>query len=155
MKQPQKAEGPPKKPAPTRFYPDFPMDEYQKIMLQRFLGGIEIKPYGVLGRQKQITGEERTATAEPTAQETVVDPADIAFLGDVNDIANDAETDAFNVAIEAATGDEKVALQVNTPSLSSSSHLIPTPSKSFSNLHFQARKKLRRLTNKPERQDKE
>ena len=84
-----------------------------------------------------------------------VDPADIAFLGDVNDIANDAETDAFNVAIEAATGDEKVALQVNTPSLSSSSHLIPTPSKSFSNLHFQARKKLRRLTNKPERQDKE
>ncbi|KAG4417403.1 hypothetical protein IFR04_009472 [Cadophora malorum] len=40
-----------------------------------------------------------------------VDPADIAFLGDVNDIANDAETDAFNVAIEAATGDEKVALQ--------------------------------------------
>ncbi|KAK0112561.1 hypothetical protein ONS96_001796 [Cadophora gregata f. sp. sojae] len=40
-----------------------------------------------------------------------VDPADIAFLGDVNDIANDAETEAFNVAIEAATGDEKVALQ--------------------------------------------
>ncbi|KAH7419481.1 hypothetical protein BKA64DRAFT_18393 [Cadophora sp. MPI-SDFR-AT-0126] len=40
-----------------------------------------------------------------------VDPADIEFLGSVNDIANDAETDAFNVAIEAATGDEKVALQ--------------------------------------------
>ncbi|KAG9235727.1 hypothetical protein BJ875DRAFT_494737 [Amylocarpus encephaloides] len=41
-----------------------------------------------------------------------VDPADIAFLGDVNDIANDAETDAFNVAIEAATDDaEKTALE--------------------------------------------
>ncbi|KAL2065944.1 hypothetical protein VTL71DRAFT_3614 [Oculimacula yallundae] len=40
-----------------------------------------------------------------------VDPADIAFLGDVNDIANDAETNAFNVAIAAATGDEKIALQ--------------------------------------------
>ncbi|KAH7382098.1 hypothetical protein BKA64DRAFT_220552 [Cadophora sp. MPI-SDFR-AT-0126] len=40
-----------------------------------------------------------------------VDQADIDFLGDVNDIANDAETEAFNVAIAAATGDEKVALQ--------------------------------------------
>lgn len=40
-----------------------------------------------------------------------VDPADIAFLGSVNDIANDAETDAFNPAIEAATGDEQIALE--------------------------------------------
>ncbi|KAF2129471.1 hypothetical protein P153DRAFT_290808 [Dothidotthia symphoricarpi CBS 119687] len=33
-----------------------------------------------------------------------IDPADIAFLGAVNDVANDAETEAFNPAIEAATG---------------------------------------------------
>lgn len=39
---------------------------------------------------------------------------DIAFLGDVNDIANDAETDAFNPAIEAATGDEATALTVSS-----------------------------------------
>lgn len=47
-----------------------------------------------------------------TTDLAAVDAADIAFLGDVNDIANDAETDAFNVAIAAATGDAKVALQV-------------------------------------------
>ena len=40
-----------------------------------------------------------------------VDPADIAFLGSVNDIANDAETDAFNVALETATGADKDAIQ--------------------------------------------
>ncbi|PSN62273.1 hypothetical protein BS50DRAFT_533300, partial [Corynespora cassiicola Philippines] len=40
-----------------------------------------------------------------------IDPADIAFLGAVNDVANDAETDAFNPAIEAATGDELAALE--------------------------------------------
>lgn len=42
-----------------------------------------------------------------------IDEADIKFLGAVNDIANDAETDAFNVAIDAASGDEKTALQVS------------------------------------------
>jgi hypothetical protein len=41
-----------------------------------------------------------------------VDAADLAFLGDVNDIANDAEVSVFNPAIEAATGDEKSALEV-------------------------------------------
>lgn len=41
-----------------------------------------------------------------------IDPADIEFLGAVNDVANDAETDAFNPAIEAATGDEATALEV-------------------------------------------
>ncbi len=40
-----------------------------------------------------------------------VDADDIAFLGSVNDIANDAETGAFNPAIEAATGDEATALK--------------------------------------------
>lgn len=41
-----------------------------------------------------------------------IDPADIDFLGQVNDVANDAETDAFNPAIEAATGDEADQIQV-------------------------------------------
>lgn len=41
-----------------------------------------------------------------------VDPADIAFLGAVNDVANDAETDAFNVALDGAAGDEATAIQV-------------------------------------------
>ncbi|KAF2260781.1 hypothetical protein CC78DRAFT_438925, partial [Lojkania enalia] len=40
-----------------------------------------------------------------------VDPADIDFLGAVNDVANDAETEAFNPAIDAADGDEATALQ--------------------------------------------
>ncbi|KAJ4410725.1 hypothetical protein N0V91_001653 [Didymella pomorum] len=39
-----------------------------------------------------------------------IDAADIDFLGQVNDVANDAETDAFNPAIEAATGAEADAL---------------------------------------------
>lgn len=39
-----------------------------------------------------------------------VDAADIDFLGAVNDIANDAETKAFNPAISAASGDAKTAL---------------------------------------------
>jgi len=40
-----------------------------------------------------------------------IDAADIAFLGSVNDIGNDAEVGAFNPAISAASGDEKTALQ--------------------------------------------
>jgi hypothetical protein len=40
-----------------------------------------------------------------------VDPADIDFLGSVNDIGNDAEVGAFNPAISAASGAEKTALQ--------------------------------------------
>lgn len=39
-----------------------------------------------------------------------IDPADIDFLNQVNDVANDAETEAFNPAIEAATGTEADAL---------------------------------------------
>lgn len=39
-----------------------------------------------------------------------IDAADIDFLGQVNDVANDAETDAFNPAIETATGAEADAL---------------------------------------------
>ncbi|KAH6876434.1 small secreted protein [Thelonectria olida] len=42
---------------------------------------------------------------------TTVEEADLDFLDSVNSIANDAETDAFNPAIEAATGEEADALQ--------------------------------------------
>ncbi|KAI1404368.1 small secreted protein [Hypoxylon fuscum] len=39
------------------------------------------------------------------------DPADVDFLKSVNSICNDAEVDAFNPAIEAASGEEADALQ--------------------------------------------
>lgn len=42
---------------------------------------------------------------------TTVEEADLDFLNSVNQIANDAETDAFNPAIEAADGEEADALQ--------------------------------------------
>lgn len=44
---------------------------------------------------------------------TTVEESDIDFLNSVNQIANDAETDAFNPAIEAASGEEADALQVS------------------------------------------
>ncbi|RGP77051.1 small secreted [Fusarium longipes] len=42
---------------------------------------------------------------------STVEKADLDFLNSVNQIANDAETDAFNPAIEAASGEEADALQ--------------------------------------------
>lgn len=64
-------------------------------------------------------GTAGTAEADALAVFSAVDlknpetvsQADLDFMGDVNDVANDAETDAYNVAIAAATGDAKVALQ--------------------------------------------
>lgn len=50
-------------------------------------------------------------SALDTSNPANIDPADIAFLGAVNDVANDAETDAFNPAIEGATGAEADALE--------------------------------------------
>lgn len=44
---------------------------------------------------------------------TQVDAADLTFLNEVNQVANDAETGAFNPAIEGATGTEADALQVS------------------------------------------
>lgn len=41
-----------------------------------------------------------------------IDPADIKFLGEVNNVANDAEVEAFNTALEGATGDEADQIQV-------------------------------------------
>jgi hypothetical protein len=51
---------------------------------------------------------------------TTVEQSDIDFLDSVNSICNDAEKEAFNPAIEAASGDEADALQVRwrpTPNL--------------------------------------
>ncbi|KAH7177054.1 small secreted protein [Dactylonectria macrodidyma] len=42
---------------------------------------------------------------------STVEESDLDFLNSVNQIANDAETDAFNVAIDAAEGEEADALQ--------------------------------------------
>jgi hypothetical protein len=47
-----------------------------------------------------------------------IDSADLTFLNEVNQVANDAETDAFNPAVEAATGDEATQIQVISLSLS-------------------------------------
>ena len=44
---------------------------------------------------------------------STVEKSDLDFLNSVNQIANDAETDAFNPAIEAASGEEADALQVS------------------------------------------
>lgn len=49
--------------------------------------------------------------ATPTKKQHPLNSLSVKFLGSVNDIANDAETDAFNVAIADATGDEKTALK--------------------------------------------
>ncbi|KAL6401095.1 small secreted protein [Ilyonectria robusta] len=42
---------------------------------------------------------------------STVEKADLDFLNSVNSIANDAEDEAFNPAIDAASGDEAVSLQ--------------------------------------------
>ena len=48
---------------------------------------------------------------------STVEKSDLDFLNSVNQIANDAESDAFNPAIEAASGEEADALQVSQPVL--------------------------------------
>lgn len=48
----------------------------------------------------------------PTDLKTVTS-ADLDFLNQVNQVANDAETEAFNTAIDAASGDAADALQVS------------------------------------------
>ncbi|KAG9194502.1 hypothetical protein G6011_04537 [Alternaria panax] len=40
-----------------------------------------------------------------------IDAADLTFLNEVNQVANDAEKEAFNPAVEAATGDEADQIQ--------------------------------------------
>ena len=41
-----------------------------------------------------------------------IDAADLTFLNEVNQVANDAEKEVFNPAVEAATGDEAAQVQV-------------------------------------------
>jgi hypothetical protein len=41
-----------------------------------------------------------------------IDKADLTFLNEVNQAANDAEKQVFNTAVEAATGDEAAQVQV-------------------------------------------
>lgn len=57
-----------------------------------------------------------------------ISEADIEFLDNVNGVANDAEKEAFNVAIEASEGSEREALQVRRYMLC----LFPFPTFSFS-----------------------
>ncbi|USP78903.1 small secreted protein [Curvularia clavata] len=40
-----------------------------------------------------------------------IDPADLTFLNNVNQVANDAEKSAFNTAVAAASGDEATQIQ--------------------------------------------
>ncbi|KAK1599339.1 uncharacterized protein LY79DRAFT_504361 [Colletotrichum navitas] len=63
---------------------------------------------GVAGNAKQEALQKLSGL--PTDL-TKVSKADLDFLNSVNQIANDAETEAFNPAIEAATGTAADALQ--------------------------------------------
>lgn len=45
---------------------------------------------------------------------TQVESSDLDFLNEVNQVANDAEDEAFNPAIDAASGEDADALQVST-----------------------------------------
>ncbi|KAF2645583.1 hypothetical protein P280DRAFT_366186, partial [Massarina eburnea CBS 473.64] len=51
-------------------------------------------------------------SALDSADPATLSKDDLDFLNEVNQVANDAETDAFNPAVEAATGAEADALQV-------------------------------------------
>ncbi|KAF0329590.1 hypothetical protein K4K61_000104 [Colletotrichum sp. SAR11_59] len=63
---------------------------------------------GTAGNAKQEALDKLSGL--PTDLSTVSE-ADLDFLNSVNQIANDAEKEAFNPAIEAATGEEADALQ--------------------------------------------
>lgn len=66
---------------------------------------------GTAGNAEQ---EAKDALSGLPTDLTQVEEADLDFLNEVNQVANDAETDAFNPAIEAATGEEADALQVGS-----------------------------------------
>jgi hypothetical protein len=55
-------------------------------------------------------GQAGNAQAEAMAVFSAL--ADLTFLNEVNQVANDAEKEAFNPAVEAATGDEADQIQV-------------------------------------------
>lgn len=65
-------------------------------------------------------GKAGNAKAEATAAFSAldlqnpgnIDPADLTFLNNVNQVANDAEKSAFNTAVSAASGDQATQIQV-------------------------------------------
>ena len=63
---------------------------------------------GVAGNAEQEALDKLSGLPDDLS---TVEEADLDFLNSVNQIANDAETDAFNPAIEAADGEEADALQ--------------------------------------------
>lgn len=65
---------------------------------------------GVAGNAQ---AEAEQALSGLPADLSTVEQADLDFLNSVNQVANDAEKEAFNTAIEAATGAEADSLQVS------------------------------------------
>lgn len=66
---------------------------------------------GVAGNAKE---EALAALAGLPADLTTVEKSDLTFLDNVNGVCNDAETGAFNPAIDAATGEEQDAVKVRS-----------------------------------------
>lgn len=66
---------------------------------------------GVAGNAQQEALDVLRAPLPANAAD--VSEEDLDFLDNVNSIANDAETEAFNVAIEEAEGEEAEALEVS------------------------------------------
>ena len=71
---------PPKNAAPTHLPYLYPPIATQLTKQQQFLSCVAVKPYGIMGRQKQSTGQVLEVTQEPGPHEAVADPADIRVL---------------------------------------------------------------------------
>lgn len=65
------------------------------------------------GTAGSAEAEAQQALSGLPADLTAVDKADLDFLNSVNQVANDAEKEGFNTAIEAASGAEADSLQVS------------------------------------------
>lgn len=65
------------------------------------------------GTAGNAQAEAEQALSGLPADLSTVEQADLDFLNSVNQVANDAEKEAFNPAIEAATGAEADSLQVS------------------------------------------
>ncbi|KAK2599509.1 hypothetical protein N8I77_011260 [Diaporthe amygdali] len=64
------------------------------------------------GTAGNAEAEAQQALAGLPTDLTQVEKADLDFLNSVNQVANDAEKEAFNTAIDAATGTEADSLQI-------------------------------------------
>lgn len=69
----------------------------------------------IAGGQAGKAKEEATAafSALDLQNPGNIDPADLTFLDNVNKVANNAEKNAFNPAVEAASGDQAAQIQVS------------------------------------------